>query len=136
MEQEKVQILSEMYAIRSVLSIVSQNEDEVQYIINNEINHQKQTMDSIWRTNISRKSDIENVQRSQNEETRRAIGRNTVRANALLQQQNEEMARLAQNNYSAQEMNKALLEKISTSSDRLVADMESQLRANGISYYN
>lgn len=38
MEKAKAEILSEMYAVRSVLSIVSQNEDEVQYITNNEIN--------------------------------------------------------------------------------------------------
>ncbi|MGN0804971.1 MAG: hypothetical protein ACI4MS_06280 [Candidatus Coproplasma sp.] len=78
---------------------------------------------------------LNNTIRLQNEETRISIGKNMAKSNALLQQQREETARLVQSNYSAQEMNRALLEKISTSSDRLVNDMESQLRAQGISYY-
>ncbi|MGN1372418.1 MAG: hypothetical protein ACI4VK_00050 [Candidatus Coproplasma sp.] len=76
---------------------------------------------------------LNNTINSQNEETRIALGRNAETSNALLQQQNEQTAKLIQSNYSAQEMNRALLKKISTSSDRLVADMESQLRAQGIS---
>ncbi|MGN0818757.1 MAG: hypothetical protein ACI4L9_07285 [Candidatus Coproplasma sp.] len=70
----------------------------------------------------------------QNEQTRIEFEKNIQKSNMLLERQSEETARLAQINCSAQELNKALLEKISVSSDRLVEDMESQLRAEGITY--
>ena len=82
---------------------------------------------------------FEKLSQSLNEQsirTRAVIEDNLSKSTALLQQQGEQTAKLIQSNYSSQEMNRALLEKISTSSDRLVADMESQLRANGIPYYS